>query len=161
MFSWLTEVNARICVFSKNGGFKYKFLYSKMVRERNMLCSIKVLPTGLIGTGRVLIMKSQVREKNGSICKRFSFLSEVLRDGDWVPFNQFVRWRLVFACSKTENKLYFLSQTYRALRPNPSKDAPLPEVISVTQPVGTNHLEIKYRITDADSAKVKAGFTCV
>ena len=41
--------------------------------------------------------------------------------------------------------------------PNPSKDAPLPEVISVTQPAGTNHLEIKYRITDADSAKVKAG----
>jgi hypothetical protein len=33
----------------------------------------------------------------------------------------------------------------------------LPEVISVTQPAGTNHLEVKYRITDADSAKVKAG----
>ena len=54
-------------------------------------------------------------------------------------------------------KLFFLKQTYRSIRPNPSKDAPLPEVISVTQPAGTNHLEVKYRITDADSAKVKAG----
>ena len=53
--------------------------------------------------------------------------------------------------------LIFLEQTYRTFRSNPSKDAPLPEVISVTQPAGTNHLEIKYRITDADSVKVKAG----
>ena len=33
----------------------------------------------------------------------------------------------------------------------------MPEVISVTQLAGTNHLEIKYRIIDADSATVKAG----
>ena len=33
----------------------------------------------------------------------------------------------------------------------------MPEVISVTQPAGTNHLEIKYRIIDPDDANVKVG----
>ena len=63
---------------------------------------------------------------------------------------------LVIVDRKTKTLIKY-KPTYRALRPNPSKDLPLPEVISVTQPAGTNHLEIKYRITDADSAKVKAG----
>ena len=150
-------VNARICVFSKNGGFKYKFSTEKWYGNERVAAHVKVLPNGVLGTGgergRDFDML-RLREKDGSIVKDLVFYQN--SDGTWSPFDQFVDGRLVFASRKLE-EIYFLNQTYRTLRPNPSKDAPLPEVISVTQPVGTNHLEIKYRITDADSAKVKAG----
>ena len=149
--------NARICVFSKNGGFKYKFSTEKWYGNEKVASHVKVLPSGVLGTGgergRDFDML-RLREKDGSIVKDLVFYQNY--GGTWSPFDQFADGRLVFASRKLK-EIYFLNQTYRTLRPNPSKDAPLPEVISVTQPVGTNHLEIKYRITDADSAKVKAG----
>ena len=150
-------VNARICVFSYNGDFKHKFSTEKWYGNSKVAAHVKILANGLLGTGgergRDFDML-RLREKDGSLVKDLVFYQH--SGGTWSPFDQFPDGRLVFASRKMKN-FYFLEQTYRTLRPTSSKDAPLPEVISVTQPAGTNHLEIKYRITDADSAKVKAG----
>jgi len=150
-------VNARICVFSNNGDFKHKFSTEKWYGDSRVAAHVKILANGLLGTGgergRDFDML-RLREKDGSLVKDLVFYQH--SGGTWSPFDQFPDGRLVFVSRKLK-KIYILDQTYRSIRPNPSKDAPLPEVISVTQPAGTNHLEIKYRITDADSAKVKAG----
>ena len=47
--------------------------------------------------------------------------------------------------------------TYRTIRPKPSRDVPLPEVVSVAQRAGTNYVDVSFRIHDADSANVTAG----
>jgi hypothetical protein len=92
-----------------------------------------------------------IYDQEGEIFKRWKFPSTGFTIGTMLEDGQFV------IADRVSKKLFFYRQTYRTLRSNSSKDAPLPEVISVAQPAGTNHLEIKYRITDADSAKVKAG----
>ena len=115
--------------------------------------------SGILATGGEATWGGQdnlwLREKNGDSIKSLNYGVNSTSSG-WSPSTQFKDGTIVFA-HRQSNNLIFLKQTYRVHRPNPSKDAPLPEVISVTQPAGTNHLEIKYRITDADSAKVKAG----
>ncbi len=151
--------NIRVNVFDKEGAFKRKFNTSGEANY-GKAAFLSFTPTGLLLTGGESSVWHQkenflkLRERDGSAIKTFSFpvggadswgVSSMLHDGT-----------IVFA-SRHDDKLYFLTQTYRVHRPTPSRDAPLPEVISVTQPAGTNHLEIKYRITDADSAKVKAG----
>jgi hypothetical protein len=59
--------------------------------------------------------------------------------------------------NRSTKKLHIWRQTQRVIRPNPSKDAPLPEVISVAQQAGTNYVDVTSRITDADSATVEVG----
>ncbi len=151
--------NARMCVFSEDGEYKLSVthpLYGSTSTTR--ISGIKVLPNGLIGTfGEYNFQKSafRMREKNGDLAKELNFYWPK-NEGGVSPGDQFKDGRVVMF-DMAYKKLVFFSQTYRNIRPNPSKDAPFPEVISVTQPAGTNHLEVKYRITDADSAKVKAG----
>ena len=154
--------NKRVNVFSKTGKFLYKFGTSRSSNDYLSVAFIKLLPSGLIATGGETTSSRQdlltLREKNGASVKVKNF---VHGDGSWnrgtfSPSTQFDDGTIIFA-HRSSNNLIFLTQTFRTLRPNPSKDAPFPEVISVTQPAGTNHLEVKYRITDADSAKVKAG----
>jgi hypothetical protein len=151
--------NARMCVFSELGEYKLSVthsLYNSSSTTR--ITGVKVLPNGLIGTfGEYNFQKSvfRMREKNGDLAKEINFYWPN-NQGGVSPGDQFKDGRVVMF-DMAYKKLVFFKQTYRVHRPTPSKDAPLPEVISVTQPAGTNHLEIKYRITDADSAKVKAG----
>jgi len=149
--------NARMCVFSELGEFKLSIThYATSTSSR--ISSVKVLPNGLIGTtGEHSFQKSafRMREKNGDLAKELN-LYWPNNAGGVSPGAQFKDGRVVMF-DMAYKKLVFFSQTYRTIRPNPSKDAPFPEIISVTQPAGTNHLEVKYRITDADSAKVKAG----
>ena len=156
-------INRRVQVFDKTGKFIHKFSTNKAYASGGA-SFIKILPSGIISTGHendgYNSMQNQLnlREKNGAHIKKMAYPSSSggTSTGIGSPSTQFDNGTLAFA-DKYSKILRFLTQTYRTLRPNPSKDAPLPEVISVTQPVGTNHLEIKYRITDADSAKVKAG----
>ncbi len=54
------------------------------------------------------------------------------------------------------DRIAFYRSTYRTVRPPVSKEIPLPEVLSVVQSESTNHLEVTYRINDADSSSVKA-----
>ena len=151
------EINNRISVFSQNGDFLFKFNTSRF-HDHKRISFLKVYQTGIVATGGETITGSEnllrLREKNGDALLTAKINST--HDGGWSPSTQLKDGTIVFGCRVT-NELIFLEQTYRTLRSNPSKDAPLPEVISVTQPAGTNHLEIKYRITDADSVKVKAG----
>jgi sugar lactone lactonase YvrE len=152
--------NKRIVVSDSFGGFKY----SKSVPTNHdsfvKVASVKLLHSGLISVGGetdgwnnkddILVL----RDKELNLFKKYNFG----RDGGttWSPSTDFEDGTIVYAHRSSKN-LIFLKQTYRTLRSSSSKDAPLPEVISVTQPAGKNHLEIKYRITDADSEKVKAG----
>jgi hypothetical protein len=156
-------VNRRVQVFSEAGQFLYKFLTNKAYAAGGA-SFIKLLSSGIISTGHENdgYNKTQnqlrLREKNGDLIKKIAYdsTSGSSSTGIFSPSTQFSNGTIVFA-DRYSKVIRFLTQTYRSIRPNPSKDAPLPEVISVTQPAGTNHLEVKYRITDADSAKVKAG----
>ena len=158
--------NNRIQIFSKSGDFLNKFttLCSGLDYPYSKVAFVTWLGVGgILATGGETngIHQDQVifRTLSGSLLHRINsgdVVSVTSRWGNWSPTTQLTDGTIVRAFRSTK-KLLFFKQTYRTIRPNPSKDAPLPEVISVTQPVGTNHLEIKYRITDADSAKVKAG----
>jgi streptogramin lyase len=154
--------NNRIQIFSKSGDFLNKFttLCSGLDYPYSKVAFVTWLGVGgILATGGETngIHQDQVifRTLSGSLLHRIN-VSVTSRWGNWSPTTQLTDGTIVRAFRSTK-KLLFFKQTYRTIRPNPSKDAPLPEVISVTQPAGTNHLEIKYRITDADSAKVKAG----
>ena len=156
-------VNRRVQVFSEAGQFLYKFLTNK-AHAAGGASFIKLLSSGIISTGHENdgYNKTQnqllLREKNGDLIKKIAYdsTSGSSSSGIFSPSTQFANGTIVFA-DRYAKVIRFLTQTYRTIRPNTSKDAPLPEVISVTQPAGTNHLELKYRITDADSPKVKAG----
>lgn len=148
------DYNSRMAVYSINGEFLYK--YSTSYRLTFVAC----LKNGLLATGGEIENQYSnsitFRDKEGALIKRHNFYDANSNYGSWSPFTMDSSGTIFFA-NRDQKKLSFLRQTYRTLRPTSSKDAPLPEVISVTQPAGTNHLEIKYRITDADSSKVKAG----
>ena len=106
------------------------------------------LNNGLIGTSRSstfylydddgLMLKSWT--KTGSSSSAF----ECLPDGTivWLDYNY--------------DKLLFYKPTYRTVRPPVSKEVPQAEVLSVEQAANTNHLEISFRINDADSSHVNA-----
>lgn len=57
---------------------------------------------------------------------------------------------------RSKRKFLHYRQTYRTIRPNPSKEIPRPEIVSMSQRAGTNYLDLTYRINDADSPHVKA-----
>jgi hypothetical protein len=154
--------NNRIQIFSKSGDFLNKFttLCDSLEYPYSRVAFVTWLGVGgILATGGETngIHQDQVifRTLSGSLLHRINS-SVSSRWGNWSATTQLTDGSIVRAFRPTK-KLLFFKQTYRTIRPNPSKDAPLPEVISVTQPAGTNHLEVKYRITDADSAKVKAG----
>jgi sugar lactone lactonase YvrE len=150
--------NLRISIFNKSGVFRNKFSTQKWYSDNRTAAHVKILPTGLLATGgergRDYDMLRLRDKDDGQYLKDIVLWSG--NGGTWSPFDQFSDGSIVFSSRKLGH-LVFLEQTYRTVCSTSSKDAPLPEVISVTQPVGTNHLEIKYRITDADSSKVKAG----
>ena len=157
--------NERVCVFSEFGELLHKFetkRNSSTLADFTSVSFIKLYPNGILATGGESVGSKEdnlyLREKNGFLIKSKNFINGngSWNAGTWSPSNQFDDGTIIFA-HRSSGNLIFLKQTYRTLRSNSSKDAPLPEVISVAQPAGTNHLEIKYRITDADSAKVKAG----
>jgi hypothetical protein len=155
----MDSTNKRICIYSKAGNF-----LSKINVDRGGNSSfvwpyfLKIFSNGLIATGGENTNYNQhllrLREKNGNLLRTLNFDPPFYAKGS--PSAMGADGKIFFA-NQDNKKLYILTQTYRSLRSNSSKDAPLPEVISVTQPAGTNHLEVKYRITDADSSKVKAG----
>jgi len=151
---YVPDYNSRLNVFSSSGQFLYKFT------TNYRLTFVALLKNGLLGTGGEIENQHSnsisFREIDGTLVKRHNFYDANSLYGSWSSFVQLADGSILFA-NRDKKKIDFLTQTYRSIRPNPSKDAPLPEVISVTQPAGTNHLEVKYRITDADSAKVKAG----
>ena len=151
--------NSRLVFFDLIGNFKWKWNLKRDYDFWRSSTFVSNLNNGLIFVGggnhsgnyRNVV---SLYDKDGEIAKRWNYgdknqdaftIGTTIDSGD-----------LVIVDRKTKTLIKY-KPTYRALRPNPSKDLPLPEVISVTQPVGTNHLEIKYRITDADSVKVKAG----
>ena len=152
--------NKRIVVFDSLGAFKFSKSIPAQHSSFIQVNSVKLLHSGLISVGGETNGFDQkddylvLRDKELNLFKKYNFGRE--SGTTWSPSTDFEDGTIVYAHRSSKN-LIFLKQTYRTIRPNPSKDAPLPEVISVTQPAGTNHLEVKYRITDADSAKVKAG----
>jgi hypothetical protein len=134
--------NRRIIHFTQTGQFiKHKTTSTNMEFIGN-------LNNGLIGTSRGstlylydddgLMLKSWT--KTGSSSSAF----ECLPDGTivWLNYNY--------------NKLLFYKPTYRTVRPPVSKEVPQTEVLSVKQVANTNHLEISFRINDADSSHVNA-----
>lgn len=152
------NVNKRIMTFTAAGDYLSKFNTSQWYTTKPTY--LKLFDNGLIATGGEATASYQnlitLREKNGALVKRYNFGHSSSHTGTWSPSAMLANGTIIFA-NRSPLKLHIWRQTYRTLRPNPSKDAPLPEVISVTQPAGTNHLEVKYHITDADSSKVKAG----
>ena len=155
--------NNRVSIFSKDGTFLNKFGTSKYKYSDiwTQISHISISKTGLILTsGENAEMATYqnaltIREKNGASLQHINF-GNTNSKGSWSPVDQLDNGTIIFAHRST-NKLVFLTNTYRTFRPNPSKNAPLVDVVSVKQPGGTNYLEIKYRITDADSSSVKVG----
>lgn len=155
--------NQRINVFSKTGDLLYKIATNRF-SNYSSIAFIKILPNGLIATGgekngagtyEGYYNYLTFREKNGYRIEYINFGHNDYK-GTWSPSVQLNNGTTIFAHGSS-NKLVFLTNTYRTFRPNPSKDVPLVDVVSVKQPGGTDYLEIKYRITDADSSSVKVG----
>ena len=134
--------NRRIIHFTQAGQFiKHKSTSTNMEFIGN-------LNNGLIGTSRNnylymydddgLMLKSWTKTGSGSSA------FECLPDGTivWLDYNY--------------KKLLFYKPTYRTVRPPVSKEVPQTEVLSVKQVDNTNHLEISFRINDADSSYVNA-----
>ena len=65
-------------------------------------------------------------------------------------------WPTVEQPTAEIDHLEFFRTTYRTIRPEQSKEIPLPEVVEVSQRAGTNYMDITYRINDADSPTVEA-----
>ena len=149
--------NNRVSVFSTTGQFLYKFGTSGY---RNDIVWISLTPTGLLLTGGETTHNYQnlvrLREKNGNLIKDWNLGAEGARDGHWSTSIQLKNGTIV-AFDRTPKEIMFYKQTYRSLVFEPSKKPPLCEVISVTQTEGSSNIDIKFRITDADSSKVKAG----
>ena len=149
--------NNRVSVFSTTGQFLYKFGTNGY---RNDISSVSLTPTGLLLTGGETTSNYQnlvrLREKNGNLIKDWNLGAEGARDGHWSTLIQLKNGTIV-AFDRTPKEMRFYKQTYRSLVFEPSKKAPLCEVISVTQVEGSSNIDIKFRITDVDSSKVKAG----
>ena len=149
--------NNRVSVFSTTGQFLYKFGTSG---SRNDIVWVSLTPTGLLLTGGETTGSYQnyvrLREKNGNLIKDWNLGAEGVRDGHWSPSIQ-LKNGTILAFDRIPKEMRFYKQTYRSLVFEPSKKPPMCEVISVIQQAGTNNLDIKFRITDADSSKVKAG----
>ena len=106
------------------------------------------LNNGLIGPLEIIIftftttMDLMLKSwpKTGSTSSAFEYLP----DGTivWLDYNY--------------KKLLFYKPTYRTVRPPVSKEVPQTEVLSLKQIDNTNHLEITFRINDADSSHVNA-----
>jgi DNA-binding beta-propeller fold protein YncE len=157
--------NSRISIFSTDGEFIKKFGVDRHTDTRFPgVAHISITKSGIILTGgesesygnnvrykNVL----RLREKNGALIDFVEFSHNSLF-GSWSPSEQLDNGSIIFA-HRSANQLVFLTNTYRTFLPNPSKDIPLVDVVSVKQPGGTDYLEIKYRITDADSSSVKVG----
>ena len=62
----------------------------------------------------------------------------------------------IVIADRGDDKLLFYRPTFRTVRGPGSKEIPFPEVVSVTQRQGTNHLDVTFRINDADSSHVQA-----
>ncbi len=54
------------------------------------------------------------------------------------------------------DELRHYKRTYRTVRPVPSKEMALPEIVSVAQRAGTHYLDVSYRIHDLDSPQASA-----
>jgi len=149
--------NNRLVFFDSQGNFIRKFSLYRHYDFYRSSHFVSYLKSGLVFVGGGNDGPGQgknyanIYELNGDLVKRWTL------EGENFPLCAQLSDGNLLVVDRVSKTIIFYTQTYRALRPNPSKDAPLPEVISVTQPAGTNHLEVKYRITDADSAKVKAG----
>jgi hypothetical protein len=133
--------NRRVVHFSKAGEF------IKHDSFNNHPETISNLRHGLTAVTRGSQMF--ILDDDGDVIKSWSrpgqtAIHDVLADGTivWVNYNY--------------SKIEFYKPTYRTVRPPLSKEVPLPEVISVVQPNNTNHLEVTYRINDADSSFVNA-----
>ncbi len=149
--------NNRLVFFDSQGNFIRKFSLYRHYDFWRSSHFVSYLKSGLVfvgggndgpGQGRNY---ANIYELNGDLVKRWTL------GGDNFPLCAQLSDGNLLVVDRVSKTIIFYTQTYRSLRSNSSKDAPLPEVISVTQLAGTNHLEVKYRITDADSAKVKAG----
>jgi hypothetical protein len=152
--------NRRVIVFSSIGKFLYKFGTSitSTSWSYSYATFIKHLSSGILATGGETTGGNQnlirFREKNGEVIKTKDFGHDWW--GTWSPFTQFSNGTIVFA-HRSSNNLIFLEQTHRTLKPATPKNLPLVDLISVKQPAGTDHLEIKYKITDTDSSTVNCG----
>ena len=89
-------------------------------------------------------------ENGGETVKKWTHQGD-----DWTIGESLPNGNLLVINRKTDQLLTYRS-TYRSVRPEPSKEIPLPEVISVTQRLGTNYLDVTYRVNDADSVTVQA-----
>ncbi|MDA7791130.1 NHL repeat-containing protein [Opitutales bacterium] len=157
--------NSRISIFSTDGEFIRKFGVDRHTSGGYpRIANISITTSGIILTGgesethgtnvrykNVL----RLREKNGALIDFVEFSHNNVY-GSWSPSAQLDNGTIIFA-HRSANQLVFLTNTYRTIRHNSSKNVPLVDVVSVKQPGGTNYLEIKYRITDADSSSVKVG----
>ena len=150
------HINNRVSVFSTSGEFLYKFATSY---RRHRIVFLSLSPTGLLITsGETRSDYDNLitfREKNGNLIKYID-IGHNGRDGTYAPTIQLDDGTVV-GVRRHSNSLMFYKQTYRSLVFEPSKKAPLCEVISVTQVEGSSNIDIKFRITDVDSSKVKAG----
>ena len=134
--------NRRVIHFTPSG----EFIRHYTTHEHPML--IGNLPHGLTAISRD--SRLEIYDENGDRLKRWtktggsSSAFDCYPDGTiaWLDYNR--------------DKILFYRPTYRTVRPPVSKEIPLPEVLSVTQPDNTNHLEITYRINDPDSSMLEA-----
>ena len=135
--------NNRIQIFDRNGAFLRKWSTSFKPSR------IKLTPDGLVLLSGHSSSQFQVREMDGTWLKSISVNGFSHAPMAAHPKGGFFAFHELTKLRRWQN-------TYRVLRPKTAKEMPLPEVISVTQPQGTNHVSVTYRIHDADSPQVSA-----
>ena len=134
--------NRRIIHFTPSG----QFIRHYTTHEHPM--QIGNLPHGLTAVSRDSRM--EIYDENGDRLKRWTKSGGSSSAFDTYP-NGTIAW-----LNYNHDKILFYRPTYRTVRRPISKEIPLPEVLNVVQQESTNHLQVTYRINDADSSKVEA-----
>jgi sugar lactone lactonase YvrE len=144
--------NSRIQALDANGTFLWKSNHN----ASGSLRSLSLSRDGLIllgGRFRVSILDNRgeqilVHERwNGVSFNRYD--NEALAPVAFAPDGSYRYFQ-------GNDELRHYKRAYRTVRPLPSKEMALPEIVSVAQRSGTHYLDVSYRIHDLDSPQASA-----
>ena len=143
--------NNRIVVFDKSGQFIRKWSINSSAWQLTNLNNGLILLVGNSSSYNTL----HLYQSDGTFLKSWN-----PKPGGASSAVSLANGTIVLANRGTTDSgtdhLEFFRTTYRTIRPEQSKEIPLPEVVEVSQRAGTNYMDITYRINDADSPMVEA-----
>ena len=145
--------NARIQAVDANGSFLWKMNHNVQWED---LRSLSLSRDGLILLGarhRLRILDNRGRLiQEAERLQGLGFNQHDRENFTPVAFAQDGSYRYF----NGNDELRHYKRAYRTIRPLPSKEMALPEIVSVAQRPGTHYLDVSYRIHDLDSPQASA-----